>query len=71
MWVRATRSGDVRIGRTAKALFSGQIYDIPDEIVERTPWLIPVTTEAKAITGPPSTKAVGGPENVKAPRGNR
>lgn len=68
MLVRATREGDVRVDGRVKALFRGQTYDLPRDVVEANGWLEPV--EAKAIGGAPTDKAVGGPPSVKR-GGNR
>lgn len=68
MQVRATREGDVRVGGQVKALFTGQIYDLPADVVEANDWLRPV--EAKAPGGPSYDKAVDGPTRSKR-GGNR
>jgi hypothetical protein len=69
MQVRATRQGDVRIGRRVVALFPGQLYDLPEDVARAHAWLVPVETEDKAIDGPPRDKAVSGPSNTKGSRG--
>lgn len=55
MRVRALRQGDVEVNGTVKALFQGQIYDLPEQLVSGVDWLEPVV---KAVEGPPSDKAV-------------
>lgn len=45
MRARATRQGDVWLGRQPKALFPGQVYDLPDEVVKEADWLEPVDVE--------------------------
>ncbi|MEK9735904.1 MAG: hypothetical protein VW239_01110 [Candidatus Nanopelagicales bacterium] len=46
-----------------RALFPGQVYDLPRDVVEGVAWLEPV--EAKAIHNAPMDKAVRGPERTK------
>ena len=54
MKVRALRHGDVG----ARALFEGQIYDVPDDLVAaHKDWLVPLIEE-KAVEAPPRDKAV-------------
>ena len=64
MRVRATREGDVRVGGHVKALFRGQFYDLPEDVVNANDWLEPAEQE-KSLGGPPSNKAIGGPPRVK------
>lgn len=47
MLARATRQGDVpvpgKIGRHGqRALFPGQVYDLPEEVIEEADWLVPL-----------------------------
>lgn len=44
MRVRAVRHGDVRIpGNTGiRAVFAGQEYDLPEDVVREHDWLVPV-----------------------------
>jgi hypothetical protein len=59
MKARALRHGDVQIDGAVRALFDGQIYDLPDALVKEHDWLEAVEeTRAKAVEGPPQDKAV-------------
>lgn len=42
MLVRATRQGDVSMHGVMKALFPGQVYDLPEEAISGQDWLEPV-----------------------------
>lgn len=65
MLVRATRQGDVEVAGAVQALFPGQLYDLPDEIVRSCDWLEAVS---KAVSEPPQDKAVAGPARTKGVR---
>lgn len=69
MRVRATKQGDVRVHGRVRALFAGQVYELPDDVVRGHAWLVPVETESKAVDGPPRDKAISGPMNTKGSRG--
>ena len=40
MRVRATRQGDVVVDGAVKALFEGQVYDLPENVATDTGWLV-------------------------------
>ena len=73
MLARARIQGDVRVHDALRALFPGQVYDLPEEVVAANDWLEPVTkavypTEDKAIR-PSSDKAVTAPPRMKRAQG--
>lgn len=58
------------VSGTAKALFPGQIYDLPDEIALAHDWLTVIETAEKALDGAPLNKAVAPQRNKSVRRGN-
>lgn len=83
MQVRALRNGDVDLDGVEKALFAGQIYDLPEPLVQEHDWLEIVEDEKPAVeeaqpeenveeqTEKPEEKAVEAPPQDKAVRPRR
>ena len=65
MKVRALRQGDVEIDGVLKALFEGQVYDLPESLAADWLEVLPEEPEAKAVESPPRDKAVR-PQRNKA-----
>lgn len=51
---RATRPGDVFIGRRPIACFEGQVYDLPEDVVEGKDWLVAEGTPGDEPSDPPN-----------------
>lgn len=73
MLARARRQGDVRVHNAIRALFPGQVYDLPADVVAATDWLEPVTKAVAPADDkaerPASNKAVTAPQRTKRAQG--
>jgi hypothetical protein len=71
MQVECLKNCDADLGREVKALFVGQVYELPDDIAQ--PLIDSGAVRAIAVKAvePAQDKAVSGPEQTKARRGRR
>lgn len=53
MLVRAPRQGDVEVNGVKKALFEGQVYDLPPDLVAATGWLVSLDPPRVGEPAPP------------------
>lgn len=56
MLAKATRQGDVEVDGVTKALFEGQVYDLPDSVVAETGWLVSLDPPRQDEPAPSQTE---------------